>query len=1076
MKKSRADRNKTKHKTKGTNGKMTTITWEDVLEKAKSTIRAINASRKAMAPPKPDIPEKEIPQPALPKATKEVPNSVDEEIFKPLADSIKGISDEERNQAIVVLKKLAFLDSIHDFWPKRGSGSSGDKKSLSDPDESAPLDIDPARINKVHENLLKSIETYVTKQSILPAKGGAKEKPEKTPEQLKLEEEDRILAAKAGDILKKVTGSAVGSVHGIEEKFIEYLKRNFSPFNEPEYVIKVSEVLTKWRFAEDYKRNWAEYSNAIKTKLPTTVMISIDGMYIKSLDEKQLGTLGFFILACMDPNKQPGTGDEYFTFDMGPRDIGKIFAKFDQVKNAIYPQNVADSAVTSFTALEGRSVFFRANDTISSSTNLSKVEQPILANTFTHGKYELKFVDTGFSNKNRFGFYIEVLDAKTKESKGSIKFGKGSEQGPSVNYLMDIISKGSLTGVSAPAPKVARLDGIKFGKGVDNDLLFDLKRIGDQEQMRVTGARGITGDHFASVFRRTLRMPGIFHSTKGFRVWRAPLVGETPEQARKKAIEFRKTKVVEKLKLVAGLCGIGNRVQTVRDDLLRMYDQFSDGADKGFVFTNPIPIQGQLTQSYIGENYTAIASTFATYLLRMRMRDMLEHVSLLIMRVEALDMNLESIDAAACNIQQPKQSDPSEACPPPTPLTDEQVEDALYTLETYVEQLDVLRGLNVSFYLEKDASGRIIEKTPEIYTQLIDPDGRLIKGATSTLFNFSADHFLHPETGFTTVVARLLDISNMSERAAARLGTKINELLVSYFQSRDAIKEAFYDPVYKDEAEELTDIQIRLTPSQVLNARNEGGLIGAINRMADRFGNMSGGSIEETEQEGGAGEARWSPLQYRDLHDLFFQLCLQARVAIQNQDNARETLDTIEATWITEVDQIRSRAKEDYEEPYENVAATEYISYLLSFRTGGDKESLFDTTVVSRREEKEFIEVKTTLSGKEDVDGFVLLVLAGFANIIQTSSVVNDDEDTKVKIRTMKYASRAGWTEELVKAIRSLLVNPGLAGEVLPLLRGGNLDDEDDTPPNADAPSGSSRRKLYAGLRKRSGSGSSAEL
>jgi hypothetical protein len=84
-----------------------------------------------------------------------------------------------------------------------------------------------------------------------------------------------------------------------------------------------------------------------------------------------------------------------------------------------------------------------------------------------------------------------------------------------------------------------------------------------------------------------------------------------------------------------------------------------------------------------------------------------------------------------------------------------------------------------------------VDKPTPIYTPLFSPTGQLLKGATSVLFNFSSAPFLHPDTGITTVVARLLELS--TTRRVATVSQKINMLLVSYFQARDAIKEAFFD-------------------------------------------------------------------------------------------------------------------------------------------------------------------------------------------------------------------------------------------------------------------------------------------
>jgi transcription elongation factor GreA-like protein len=93
------------------------------------------------------------------RASPESPTPKDKAVFESFVNSISTIPVKDRADAIVVLKKLAFFDSIHDFWHERGAKP---KKKLTDEDQDAPIDIvDDSRIKEVHSNLMESIKSYL---------------------------------------------------------------------------------------------------------------------------------------------------------------------------------------------------------------------------------------------------------------------------------------------------------------------------------------------------------------------------------------------------------------------------------------------------------------------------------------------------------------------------------------------------------------------------------------------------------------------------------------------------------------------------------------------------------------------------------------------------------------------------------------------------------------------------------------------------------------------------------------------------------------------------------------------------
>ena len=76
------------------------------------------------------------------------------EIFKQTL--FNNIPDEaSKNEAAKAAALLAFLDSIHDFWPERVT------KSVTDEDEDEPEELDEKRLETVHTELVGSIQQYV---------------------------------------------------------------------------------------------------------------------------------------------------------------------------------------------------------------------------------------------------------------------------------------------------------------------------------------------------------------------------------------------------------------------------------------------------------------------------------------------------------------------------------------------------------------------------------------------------------------------------------------------------------------------------------------------------------------------------------------------------------------------------------------------------------------------------------------------------------------------------------------------------------------------------------------------------
>ena len=775
-----------------------------------------------------------------------------------------------------VIGRLAFFDSIHDFWPERKT-----KSVIEEADDDDFIDMPADRIDAVHKTLVRDGAAYLGTSP-----------------------------TSIDDLLDAATNGAISSVSDIENRVMKYFSMKYAPFNGVEVRMSFDEILQNWRFNND----WNTYSEKIQN-LSDVVEIVGNGRSVKSLTDEERGILGFFILAYMNPTVQPAT-DVGFTFDMAPRDIGKIFARFNQVYNAIYPQNIADSASTSFSSLQGRNRFFKADGSPGGTAIGPKVI--VNSNLFTWNTHTIEFIDQGFGPQNKFGFQIGITDNNTG-AKHVLQFGKGQEQGPPVNYLMDMIASQRIQG---EVPKISTAVRLPPTLPFNSRLLFDLKRMGDHEQMRVDNAYGVTGDRLAAVYRRALRKPGIYHSFSGIRLFRSLSGLADPQTLALRNETFKCKEVVSKIEL---LVGYQSQYASAASELNRMKQHVYAGMQFGTVLMDPINLQG----ADFATKYTEIAATFTTYFLRYRMKDIFK-------QIDTLQTKLASIPIA--QLAQSAQS-LVQSISTATVATDlTPIREQRETLETFLETVEELRKMKIVF----DSNG---VREP-IYIDLFQPNGRLKKGVRSDIFNFASGPYLHNETGMQVTVARIL-VHKRSKRLES-IKAALYENLSLYLAARDAAKEAFFDPEMLSTIETASDIPNGLTLEQLIGPD---GIEGAIMRVVGLSAQMGGTtpkkqgpkqessdvklrsaekqlsqqSTRDSRRRESIDRKRFPPvLQYRDIHDLFLEICLDAQ---QGED-----LTSIEVKWVLGINDIRAQSMDEYKQPFEESDATDIITFLLSWR------------------------------------------------------------------------------------------------------------------------------------------------
>ena len=186
--------------------------------------------------------------------------------------------------------------------------------------------------------------------------------------------------------LNNLTNSTVGSVSDYERRMEKYILKNDAVSNAFGAVttVYIQDVLSSWEKWSAIPDNgdkperpqfWCDIcgkstdavSKALINKTidlkwnPNDPAYDPNKVYKsgKKTDEKYLRVLANFMLTYMHPEDNAGSMKAVFVFDMGSGSVGKTLTVLPQVKNAIIPQVVSDSACTSMKQLDkGRNMLW----------------------------------------------------------------------------------------------------------------------------------------------------------------------------------------------------------------------------------------------------------------------------------------------------------------------------------------------------------------------------------------------------------------------------------------------------------------------------------------------------------------------------------------------------------------------------------------------------------------------------------------------------------------------------------------------------------------------------------------------
>ena len=299
---------------------------------------------------------------------------------------------------------------------------------------------------------------------------------------------------------------------------------------------------------------------------------------IKSLSAAQRSQIAEFILRYLfagadEAGENPViNAPRGITYDMSPGRVDDVFTNIDQVYNALYPTNFADSAGTSLQSARNRYVWPSppltppsrdttvgplSPDTVPPLPANRRPDYIAESNIYTQGEVEFRIVDKGYSHKNPYGFIVRLLIAGVVGRWGAtildFPFSPAQTTGPSVTYLCNLMeemqnvinsggaSTASSVSTGGTSSKVLSLEPlITWVKTVTSGearrdaaylvqrIALDWKREGDYGQMRAPAAGDLncSGDILAAEASKVNQKRGTFwqHSDHII-VTRYPLVG-----------------------------------------------------------------------------------------------------------------------------------------------------------------------------------------------------------------------------------------------------------------------------------------------------------------------------------------------------------------------------------------------------------------------------------------------------------------------------------------------------------------------------------------------------------------------
>ena len=511
----------------------------------------------------------------------------------PSVTPVKVELEPEKKQTDHLLAKikLELLDSIHDFYKKRGQTNSEDDEGLSDQVFETTKEHLREKMSEVIQNVNKQLEIKGITTPLSPT----------IPDSGNTVTINQQLKDLSSDNNENNVGSATSAFELNTEKYFESHPKYGKYFmaDNKSRISYQTIITTSYGYNASLPIGWSEYINnennqriiEIYDDANNQTLTLNDILYDNSGEYKRI--INTFIICYMYGKWDTSyiTTERipqlYITFDAAGKYIKKLMFDDPRIHNLLTPQNISDSATTSFNQLGDKINFeFPVNN----SNGTFSIESDVF-NRYNNGMYDIQFENKEFGEQNRYGFRIRI-DNKGKNIQtnpipnATLDFDEEKKDGPSVNYLTSLIYNHE-TGRDIEDPKnsISTLhvlnDPIFLNKFIETGMVYDLKRMGDHAQGKSSKILNNTKkyplivlatlDRLCGLHSRLIEQPCFFHNNETITLYRYPInINETQRELNDFYFRLKETQTVLNAlswtdKIYDDLSGIRDSIHTFID-------------------------------------------------------------------------------------------------------------------------------------------------------------------------------------------------------------------------------------------------------------------------------------------------------------------------------------------------------------------------------------------------------------------------------------------------------------------------------------------------------------------------------
>lgn len=783
-------------------------------------------------------------------------------------------------------------------------------------------------------------------------------------------------------------------------------------------------------------------------------IIPAKGQFFDSFNEKQRNTIANFILSFMFglDRLAIGKGNFGITYDAGPVAPRKVFADIEQMYNYIYPQNITDSAATSFKSKRIRYVFPSEPD----NPNISIVR----SNMFTSSNITMFFEKNGYSELNRYGFSWKFKDRTGAIT--NVPFGPGQSDGPSVNYLVTSLLNGGPFYGNKEKNTIVNISPIQSLYTANNGIILDLKRTGDFEQVHASlndqNVIFATIDHLCSFYARMLHKPCIWSNNASSEIvlYRFDIgPPPPPDVAFKQNMFFYAQEQIRRINMISNI-----KSGVLLEDLTKAQQEFTLGRSAFFVTQSKFS-EGQIAYIQNPGGYTAdnvdkqgyLADALTTAFFRLKCKDTVQHIKALDAQAKTFEedptINYDIINKLVTN--------PGVFTATPTGApntftlvyTDISVNPNVLTpgIETMITGLkSKLEALKSILDIQLQTTEEKFYKPMFISNAKIPAIPLYDHKVTNVNFGLSPGHLKSIHTAFRAMVGIVF-----SGRAGRDRDKKVIQFLTEYYTARDALLGTFYNEELAEQARNASDIDTKELVISEANLPTLG--VNAIQMVRNVYAiadptKPGGAKRDRTEYEAPplapAAAGPPSLAQTNDLALLFHDICGKAAAYVESMisthpetDNGRNIvavgtlLNTAPATreimqdiaihWETELLRIREDSLDNYGVKYVPTQADAFISMLVSTcmtPIGTDIQSYLDYTI-SPRDMVEYQDFGGYLKTTQIPEVRNLIVLTVFDNMLTQKPRKYFEKYAPQSSAT--YGATREWTDYLVQHLLTVV-------------------------------------------------------